>query len=72
MKLHSDLIGFALVHFKPGNKLGNIIIYSSLEMGILHTVLAIWTRYYTRGKFFLQKFIGCRDEPVKSTETRQE
>ena len=25
----------------------------------------------TRGKNFLQKFIGCRDEPIKSTETRQ-
>ena len=25
----------------------------------------------TREKSFLQKLIGCRDEPVKSTETRQ-
>ena len=39
---------------------------------------AIWVRWLsirifisTRGKNFLQKFIGCKDEPIKSTETRQ-
>ena len=47
------------------------VYYVSLDgcVSLLHHNTGCW--YYTSGKNFLQKFTGCRDEPIKSTVTRQ-